>query len=309
MSSSSVPSPTAAAAVPSILSISISEKLTKSNYPLWRVQVLLAVHATQLEGLLTGDEQAPEEFIIVNNDNKTTTKQRNLAYVSWVARDQVVLSYLLSSLTRETLQHVSRSVTSAQAWKTLADLYSSQTRARSVNTRIALTTTKKNHMTVSDYYAKMCQFADDLATSGTTLHDDELVTYLLAGLDEDYNPIFTIVVARADPMSPSELYAQLLSFEHHTHLQSQPSDASAAMELVAAVDTALVASPVALVADVVVVVAILVAAGPLATTPRRTLPAKSVPRLAMVPKLVGTATLRIPLSSILLLLLRSLQSL
>jgi hypothetical protein len=55
MSSSFVSSPTTAA-VPSILSISISEKLTKGNYPLWRAQVLLAIHATQLEGLLTGVE-------------------------------------------------------------------------------------------------------------------------------------------------------------------------------------------------------------------------------------------------------------
>jgi uncharacterized membrane protein YgcG len=233
MSSSSVPSPTTTTA-PSILSISINEKLTKSNYPLWRAQVLPAVRAARLEGLLTGDEQAPEEFIIITKDDKTTTKQRNpayvsCAYVSWAACDQAVLGYLLSSLTRETLQHVSRSVTLAQAWKMLADLYSSQTRARSVNTCIALATTKKNHMTVSDYYAKMCQFVDDLAASGTPLHDNELVAYLLAGLDKDYNPIFTAVVACADPISPSELYAQLLSFEHHTHLQSQPSSASTAM--------------------------------------------------------------------------------
>jgi hypothetical protein len=59
----------------------------------------------------------------------------------------------------------------------------------------------------------MTQFADELATSGTPLRDDELIAYLLAGLDEDYNPVFTAIVARVDPISPSELYAQLLSFE------------------------------------------------------------------------------------------------
>jgi hypothetical protein len=85
----------------------------------------------------------------------------------------------------------------------LANLYL-QTCARSVNKCIALAITKKNQMTVSDYYAKMCQFVDNLAASGTPLHEDELVAYLLAGLDEDYNPIFTIVVARVDSISPSE---------------------------------------------------------------------------------------------------------
>jgi hypothetical protein len=112
-------------------------------------------------------------------------KQYNPAYTPWIARDQAILGYLLSTLMRETLMHVSRCAMATEAWRTLADLYSSQTRARSVNTHIALATTKKHQLSVSDYYAKMSQLADDLAASGTLLRDDEFVTYLLAGLDEE----------------------------------------------------------------------------------------------------------------------------
>jgi hypothetical protein len=96
--------------------------------------------------------------------------------------------------------HVLRCTTTAQAWSTLAKLYSSQTFARSINTRIALATTKNNHFSVSDYYFKTCHYADDLAVSGTPLRDDELVAYLLTGLDEEYNLVFTSVVARSDPI-------------------------------------------------------------------------------------------------------------
>jgi hypothetical protein len=49
---------------------------------------------------------------------------------------------------------------------------------------------------MSDYYGKMCQYADELAAIGAPLRDDELIAYLLAGLDEDYNPVFTAVVAQ-----------------------------------------------------------------------------------------------------------------
>jgi hypothetical protein len=105
----------------------------------------------------------------------------------------------------------------------LANLYSSQSRARSVNTRIALATTKKNHLSVLDYYAKMMHYADELTASGVLLRDDKLVTYILACLEEDYNPVFTAIFARVDPVSPSNLYAQLLSFEQHTHLQTYTS--------------------------------------------------------------------------------------
>jgi hypothetical protein len=64
----------------------------------------------------------------------------------------------------------------------------------------------------------MTQYVDDLATSGSPLHDDELVTYLLIGFNEESNLVFTDIVAHVDPISPSGLYAQLLSFEQHTVL-------------------------------------------------------------------------------------------
>jgi hypothetical protein len=219
MSSTVLPSSSSTTTIPSILSVPISEKLTKTNYLLWRAHVLPTIRAAQLEDLLTGDDVAPAKTVIITNTDKSSTMMTNPAYASWVAWDQAFLGYLLSSLTHETLLHVSRSTTAAHGWGTLANLYSSQTCARSVNRRITLATTRNNQLSVSDYYAKMFQLADDLAASGTLLRDDEFVAYLLAGLDEDYNSVFTSVVTRADHLAPSELYAQLLSFEHHTSLQ------------------------------------------------------------------------------------------
>jgi hypothetical protein len=73
----------------------------------------------------------------------------------------------------------------------LTNLYVLQSRALTVHMRIALTTTKKLHISVTDYYAKMCQLADELAATRAPLHDDELVTYILDSLDKDYNVVFT----------------------------------------------------------------------------------------------------------------------
>jgi flagellar basal body rod protein FlgC len=112
--------------------------------------------------------------------------------------------------------HVSRS----------SGMSSLQTRMRVVSTCIALATTKKSQLSISDYYAKMCQYADDLAASDTPLRDDELVAYVLVGLNEDFNLIFTAMVVRVDPIIPSELYAQLLSFKHHANLLAHNSSGS-----------------------------------------------------------------------------------
>jgi hypothetical protein len=197
--------------IPSILTILISEKLTKSNYPLWSAQVLPTIRAAQLQDRLTGDEKPPEKDVIVTVEGKSAT-QHNLAYTAWMLRNQAILGYLLSSLTHETLMHVSRCTMLAQAWRMLADLYSSQSHPRAVNTWIALMMTKKLQLFMSDYYSKMSQYADELAAIGDPLCHDEFITYLLTVLDEEHNPVFTAIVARSDPISPSELFAQLLSF-------------------------------------------------------------------------------------------------
>jgi hypothetical protein len=102
-----------------------------------------------------------------------------------------------------------------------------------VNTRIALATTKKNQLSVTDYYSKMTQYSDELAVSGSPLRNNELIAYLLAGLDEEYNPVFTVVVARVDPISPRDLYAQFLSFEQHTHLQAPTASGSSSSAMTA----------------------------------------------------------------------------
>jgi hypothetical protein len=90
-------------AVPSAFSVPISKKLTKSNYLLWQAQVMPAICAAEFEGFLTGAEKAPSKIIASKDDKVQVVKQHNLAYSQWVACDEAVLGYLLSSLIRETL--------------------------------------------------------------------------------------------------------------------------------------------------------------------------------------------------------------
>jgi hypothetical protein len=100
MTSSSLPPSTTT--VPSLLTAPVSEKLTKVNYPLWSAQVLPAIRVAQLEDLLLGIEKVPDKEITVVIDGKSK-QQRNPA---WIARDQAVLGYIMSTLTHETLLHV-----------------------------------------------------------------------------------------------------------------------------------------------------------------------------------------------------------
>lgn len=206
--------------IPTSLSLPVGEKLNKTNYFLWQAQVLPAIRGAQLEGILDGSMPAPPTEIDEKVDNQDV-KKPNPEYARWVAQDQAVLSYLLSSLTRDALASVASLKTSAEVWRALAEMFASQTRARTVSIRISLATAKKGGSSVVEYYSKMKRLADEMAAAGKALGDEEIVSYIITGLEEDYNPLVSAVLARDTPMSPSELYSHMLSYESRLEMQSE----------------------------------------------------------------------------------------
>jgi hypothetical protein len=108
----------------------------------------------------------------------------------------------------------------------LEQTYVSRSKARVVNIRMALTTTQKGNMTISEYFTKTKSLADEMASVGKALEDEELVSYIMAKLDFDFNPIMYAMVAHVEPISVGELYAQLLSFEARWELTQGGQHAS-----------------------------------------------------------------------------------
>jgi len=54
---------------------------------------------------------------------------------------------------------------------------------------------------------------DEMASAGHRLEDEELICYILTGLDMEYNLVVSAVAARVEPISVGELYMQLVTFE------------------------------------------------------------------------------------------------
>ena len=68
-------------------------------------------------------------------------------------------------------------------------------------------------MSAAAYFAKMKAYGDELAVSGRPVQDDEMVSFILTGLDYDYNSLVSSVMGHTDPISLSDLYAQLLAYD------------------------------------------------------------------------------------------------
>ena len=47
-------------------------KLDRSNYLLWRSQVLLSIRGNRLEDFITGDKPAPEKYLLLAEANGST---------------------------------------------------------------------------------------------------------------------------------------------------------------------------------------------------------------------------------------------
>jgi hypothetical protein len=81
---------------------------------------------------------------------------------------------------------------------------------------------------MADYFNKMKSHAEEMTASVQLLGDEEFVAYILTGLDEEiYNSLVSSIVTRLEPISPSELYTQMLSFELRLNKQFDGSYSSA----------------------------------------------------------------------------------
>ena len=198
-----------------------SDKLTRANYSLWRAQVLPPIRGARLVGLLDGKDAAPPETLVVEADDAAKEKDAakdkqkeipNPAYDTWICRDQIVLGYLLQSLSNEVLPHVHRIEHAAGVWQVIEEMFASQSQAKVTNLRIALANTKKKQMTTSVYLTKMQGIVDELAAAGCPISDREHVSFILAGLDRSYNPLVA-AMGMGTTVSLSSLYSQLQAYD------------------------------------------------------------------------------------------------
>lgn len=165
-----------------------------------------------MAGDLDGTIKEPLRMMKVKKGEKEEEVPDPL-HAEWVSREQQVLSYLLLSISRDILVQVVSIPSAAGVWQAIEGVFASQSRARVINTRMALETTQKGNMTVIEYVTKMCDLTDEMASTGKRLDDEDLVSYILTGLDLEFNPLVSAVATRVEPITVGELISQMTSFE------------------------------------------------------------------------------------------------
>jgi hypothetical protein len=96
--------------------------LTRSNFPLWRALVVFALKGAQLSEFHNGDVVAPAVTLIAD-DKKT--KVPNPEFAIFVTKQQQVLNFPFSSLSKEMLELVASCSTPHEVWENLVTMSSS----------------------------------------------------------------------------------------------------------------------------------------------------------------------------------------
>ena len=59
---------------------------------------------------------------------------------------------------------------------------------------------------------------DELAEAAKPLEEDEIVSFIVAGLDLDYNSVVSALDARTEPVTVDLLYSQICNFDQRVEL-------------------------------------------------------------------------------------------
>ncbi|RVW93117.1 Retrovirus-related Pol polyprotein from transposon RE2 [Vitis vinifera] len=175
----------------------ISIKLDGShNYLAWKMQFLNLLRGHDLMGFIDGTEACPPKHI--------ASGSLNLAYVVWQKKDVCLLGWILASLSEKLVSTIYGLETSKQVWTALQTRFSSQ--------------------------------SHQLAAAGKPIDDQDLISFLLGGLQSSYTPFVTSFnfASRETDFTFEDFQAEFLGYEnlldvnHSVHNTDGPHFAFAA---------------------------------------------------------------------------------
>ncbi|KAK6141758.1 hypothetical protein DH2020_024501 [Rehmannia glutinosa] len=188
----------------------ISVKLSDSNYLVWKQQVLAAVTGLGLESYLTGSMEVPSKLI---RDPVTKKTSFNPAYQAYKRQDQLLISWLLSSLSESVLVLMVGLTTCQEMWATLEANFAAQSSAKTMQYKVQLQTMKKGNLSMREYLNKIKICCDNLAASGYKIEDFDQVLHALTGLGNEYDPVVVTITSNPEKWTFKDASALLLSFE------------------------------------------------------------------------------------------------
>ena len=177
------------------------------NFLLWKAQLIPYFRGQDLFGYIDGSIFKPPKIISITHPETSVVSERlNPAYSQWVRQDNLILSTLMTSLSEPILAQVVTYTSSKTVWNALDDTFSSRSRAHILQIHTQLAIAIKGSKTTTNYFHYIKRLTNELAVAGQPLNHDDIITYILAGLDHEYDSFMASISARTDDITLEEIY-------------------------------------------------------------------------------------------------------
>ncbi|CAN1180953.1 Retrovirus-related Pol polyprotein from transposon RE1 [Linum perenne] len=184
-------------------------RLDRDNFALWRTMVISTLEAFELDSHILAPTP-PAETRLISGEDGTMTSEPNPEFLTWKRNDRFVLLWLKSTLSDTVLASVARLATSHSTWQSLNTTFQSQTRAHRMVLKTQLQTLPKGALSMLDYVEKKRAIADCLAENMHPVSDEDLIGYILDGLDSSYSSFKTSFMMKSADLTVDHLIGYLL---------------------------------------------------------------------------------------------------
>lgn len=159
-----------------LLNYNFPFKLEQNNYMIWRAQILPAIIGSNLEGFVTGTIQSPQEWITDSTKEGSSSPKSipNPEYQHWRRLDQALLGWIKSSISPEVQTQLTQTETCLQLWNSLSRLFGTQNRAKVMQLKLQLQSTRKEGLSITEYYTKLKEVSDNLSMPGYMVSTEDL---------------------------------------------------------------------------------------------------------------------------------------
>ncbi|KAG4974229.1 hypothetical protein JHK87_031050 [Glycine soja] len=181
----------------------ITIKLDRDNYSLWRSTIISALETFELESFILSPTPPRKTHITTTSD------------------DRLVLLWIKSTLSDRAFSIVVCASSSHMAWTAIDKTFQAQTRARRMALKPQLQTLNKGSLSMIEYIEGKRSIADSLTENLHPISDEDLVGYLLSGLDSSYGPFSTAFMMKDAYASVDDLVGLLLEYKRVSFLYEQ----------------------------------------------------------------------------------------
>jgi hypothetical protein len=178
-------------------------KLEAENYTNWVTQIHHILHTYDLIGIIDGSKPCPPKMIIDEKSQEIV----NPEYLIWNKKDQYLLCVIIAIVYGLNTSH--------QAWTALATKFAPKSKSHIAHLKKQLQSLSQGPKSCSNFMQSAKLLADQLGATGNHISDEELISFILNGLNSTFTHFITTYSfhTQANDISYEDFQDELLSHE------------------------------------------------------------------------------------------------